>query len=115
MSTAKRTPGAVQFGVQTRESKAPFVFSVADSPEVTIYEPDAGTMMALTKAGSDPELTLQLLLGSEWPKIKQHLEPLHNEVIIEMLRTIGDYFDLAEYYSPPAAANRAERRRRSGR
>lgn len=115
-ATPKRTPGAVQFGVEARDTKPPLVFSVGESPEVTVYEPDAGTMMALTSAGGDPKLTLQLLLGSEWPKISEHLEPLHYEVILEIIEGIGEHFKLADFYAPPAA-NRAERRRRrsSGR
>ncbi|GAB2907065.1 hypothetical protein GCM10027047_01690 [Rhodococcus aerolatus] len=106
-----------RFGTQRATEIEPLVFTIGpageESPEVTVYQPDSGVMMAIARTGTDIERALSLLLGSDYAVIKPYLDPLPPEAPSEILEAIGTHFHLERFMN--SEGNRAERRRAKGR
>lgn len=102
-----------QYGADAaRPAKAPFVFRVDESPEITVHEPDAGTVMDIEEAQTSRR-TLRLFVGGEqWSLLEEHLERQHPDVLVDLARDISRHFGM---FDASSAANRAERRRRARR
>ena len=91
----------------SRDSKPPFKFQVGDSPIVTVFEPDAGTVMDIEEAQSTRRV-LRLFLGEDYGKVEEHLEGVHPEDLVELARDLSRHFNL---FDTQASVNRASRRR----
>lgn len=98
-----------QYGGESRTVKEPFVFQLGDSPQFTVTEPDAGTVMDIEEAKTSRQV-LKLFLGDQYAAAEEHLEPLHPDVLVELARDLSKHFGL---FDVEAAGNRADRRRRS--
>lgn len=105
---AARSHGARNYGAETRSAKDPFVFSVGDSPEFTVHEPDAYTVMDIEEA-STSRAVLKLFLGDQFNDVEDHLGPLHPDTLLDLARDLSRHFGL---FDADAAVNRSERRRR---
>ncbi|WP_052070699.1 hypothetical protein [Rhodococcoides fascians] len=100
-----------QYGTESRSAKEPFVFSLPGSPEFSVPEPDAGTVMDIEEAETSRQV-LKLFLGESYPELEEHLEPQHPSVLVELTCDVSRHFGL---FDIQAAGNRADRRRRASR
>lgn len=99
--------GVKRYGSDKRDAKPPFKFQVGESPVVTVYEPDAGTVMDIEEAKSTRQ-SLRLFLGEDYGAVEEHLEGVHPEDLVELARDISRHFNL---FDTQASVNRASRRR----
>lgn len=99
------------YGTEARPAKDPFVFNLPGSPEFSVPEPDAGTVMDIEEAKTSRQV-LKLFLGEDYPDLAEHLEPLHPDVLVDLAQDISRHFGL---FDTDAAGNRADRRRRDRR
>ncbi|WP_243636898.1 hypothetical protein [Rhodococcus sp. Eu-32] len=99
------------YGTDARAAKEPFVFTLPGSPEFTVTEPDAGTVMDIEEAKTSRQV-LKLFLGEDYADLVEFLEPLHPDVLVDLAQDISRHFGL---FDTEAAGNRADRRRRDRR
>ncbi|OZC55961.1 hypothetical protein CH276_28045 [Rhodococcus sp. 06-470-2] len=97
-----------QYGTDARAAKDPFAFALPGSPEFSVPEPDAGTVMDIEEAKTSRQV-LKLFLGDDYPNLVEYLEPLHPDVLVDLAQDISRHFGL---FDTDAAGNRADRRRR---
>lgn len=110
--------GAATYGDDADQAPIePFVFQVKgapdldipDSPEITVHEPDGGTVMELLDPRTPMRTGLRLLIGSaQWSSIAEHIERLRYPTVLALVRDISAHFGIDE----ADGGNRAERRRR---
>lgn len=116
----KPTPSS--YGGKARTAREPFVFRVTgdpdlglpDSPDITVHEPDGGTVMELLDPGTSMRRGLRLLIGGEqWPLVEEQLEHHHIDTTLELMRDLTDHFEIERSFT--AQTSRAERRRKRRR
>ncbi|NKR75859.1 hypothetical protein GS492_24945 [Rhodococcus hoagii] len=100
-----------RYGDDHRPKKDPFKFQIGDSPEFTVQEPDAYTVMDIEEAKTSRQ-ALKLFLGDQFDELEDFLGPLHPDVLVDLTRDMSRHFGL---FDVDAAMNRAERRSRDRR